>query len=113
MDTYRKLQLVFVALAITIVMAFYYMIHRQSEYEKPTFELERNHLIDSLKLEAQIETRFWKDEFNRINKELYRLEQEIKEINKHYEQVFDSINNADANDIAKRLSGIRFEPDSI
>ena len=104
-----------IALLLMFVSGVYvgYKTSISREVNIPTFELERNHLIDSLKLEAQIETRFWKDEFNRINKELYRLEQEIKEINKHYEQVFDSINNADANDIAKRLSGIRFEPDSI
>ena len=113
MKTLITLQIVFGALVIILLVTIFYMFNTQLEHETPTFELERSHLIDSLKLEAQIETRFWKDEFNRINKELYRLEQETKEINNHYEQVFDSINNADANDIIKRLSGIRFEPDSI
>ena len=103
----------FIAISFALGVVYIFSTQVTLVDKSATFELERSHLIDSLKLEAQIETRFWKDEFNRINKELYRLEQETKEINNHYEQVFDSINNADANDIIKRLSGIRFEPDSI
>ena len=89
----------------------YIMENRNTEHENPTFEIERNHLTDSIKLEAQIETRFWKDEFNRINKELYRLEQQTKEIDDRDVQIFDSLDASDASETVSNLSRIQFEPD--